>query len=194
MKIQPVVEGHGETEAFPVLLRRLRDEAGAFNIDIGRPIRRHRSELVKEESVRLAVRLALLQRDCGAVLVLFDGDEDCPASLGPQIQGWAQDEAGATPCAVVIAHREYEAWFVAAHESDVPQPESIRDAKGRMAGLVGSYLPTVDQPSQSAAMSLARAHQRSRSFRRLVRAAGQLMTALGADLPEWPPTAWSPID
>jgi Domain of unknown function (DUF4276) len=194
VKIQPVVEGHGETEALPVLLRRLRDEAGAFAIDIGRPIRRHRSELVNEESLRIAVRLALLQRDCGAVLVLLDGDEDCPATLGPQIQGWAQTEAGTTACAVVIAHREYEAWFVAAHESIVQEPEAIRDAKGRMVQLVGSYLPTVDQPSHSAAMSLARAHQRSRSFRRLVRAAGQLMTALGAELPQWPPVGWSPLD
>lgn len=36
MKIQPVVEGHGEVEAVPILLRRLIDEAGAWRIGVGR--------------------------------------------------------------------------------------------------------------------------------------------------------------
>ena len=36
--IQPVVEGHGEVEALPVLLRRLRDEASAWKVGIGTPI------------------------------------------------------------------------------------------------------------------------------------------------------------
>ncbi|MCY3681537.1 MAG: hypothetical protein OXH16_09065 [Gemmatimonadetes bacterium] len=39
-KIQPIVEGHGEVVAAPVLLRRLIAEAKAWEIDIGRPIRR----------------------------------------------------------------------------------------------------------------------------------------------------------
>ncbi len=37
--IQPIVEGHGDVAAFPVLLRRLIDEAQAWNVGIGRPIR-----------------------------------------------------------------------------------------------------------------------------------------------------------
>ncbi len=32
--------------------------------------------------MRQAVRLALAQPDCGAVLVLLDGDADCPAETG----------------------------------------------------------------------------------------------------------------
>ena len=49
MNIQPIVEGHGEVKAFPVLLRRLCNEAQAFEIDVNAPIRRKRSELVKED-------------------------------------------------------------------------------------------------------------------------------------------------
>ena len=33
MRIQPIVEGYGEVAAVPVLLRRLRDEAEAFQIE-----------------------------------------------------------------------------------------------------------------------------------------------------------------
>jgi len=43
MNIQPIVEGHGEVSAVPVLLRRLRDQAQAFALDINAPIRRKRS-------------------------------------------------------------------------------------------------------------------------------------------------------
>ena len=60
-KIQPIVEGHGEVAAAPVLLRRLIAEAKAWEIDIGRPIRRNRSQLVKQSELEQSVRLALLQ-------------------------------------------------------------------------------------------------------------------------------------
>ena len=85
MIIQPIVEGYGEVAAFPVLLRRLVEEAQAWNVSIGRPIRRPRSQLVQKTGVEQAVRLALKEQDCGAILILFDGDDDCPAELGPNL-------------------------------------------------------------------------------------------------------------
>src|SRR5438309_1061296 len=117
MNIQPVVEGHGEVPAVPVLLRRLRDTAQAYAIDVNPPIRKKRGELVDEGRLRNAVRVARKQEDCAAILILFDSDDDAPCQLGPRVQAWAQDEAGQTPCLVVLAHREYEAWFLAAIES-----------------------------------------------------------------------------
>ena len=36
VKIQPIVEGHGDVSAFPVLLRRLVQEAGIRAVDIAR--------------------------------------------------------------------------------------------------------------------------------------------------------------
>ena len=113
MKIQPIVEGHGDVAAFPVLLRCLVAEARSWSIGIGRPIRVPRGKLVQQAGVERAVRLALLQPKCGAVLILFDGDRDCPAQLGPTVQAWAAAHTGELPCRVVIAHREYEAWFLA---------------------------------------------------------------------------------
>ena len=40
MTIQPIVEGHGEVEAVPVLLRRLRDLAQTYPLEVNAP-RRH---------------------------------------------------------------------------------------------------------------------------------------------------------
>lgn len=78
MKIQTIVEGHGEVEALPVL-RRFIDAAQVWTVGVGQPIRRPRNRLVQEDGVRRAVRLALEQPECGAVLVLLDGNSDCPA-------------------------------------------------------------------------------------------------------------------
>ncbi len=191
MRIQAIVEGHAEVEALPVLLRRLRDEIEAFAVEFLRPIRRKRSELVQEQPVRNAVRLALLKPECQAIMIVFDGDDDCPAEIAPVVQGWAQDEAGAVQCAVVIAHREYEAWFLAALPEPHPAPETVRDAKGELADrLEGGYLPTVDQPSLSATFEMSRAYPRCRSFRKLVKVFGKLVQGLGVAVQAWPPATW----
>ena len=117
MRIQPVVEGHGEVAAVPELLRRLLVEARTTGVDVGRPIRRTRSQLATEEGLARSIALARSQSNCAAILVLFDGDNDCPAHLGPAAQGWANAAARGLPCAVCIAHREYESWFLATLDS-----------------------------------------------------------------------------
>ncbi len=82
---------------------------------------------------------------------------------------------------VVLANREYEAWFIAAAQSlnglrgfsfdpmDGIDPETPRDAKGwikaRMTG--GGYGETTDQPAFSARIDLQQAYAGSRSFRKL---------------------------
>ena len=142
MTIQPIVEGHGEVAAVPVLLRRLLAEARITGVDVGRPIRRTRSQLATQEGLARSIALARIQPNCAAILVLFDGDDDCPALLGPVAQRWANTAARDMPCAVCIAHREYESWFLATLDSlrhreveaDAkahPEPEAPRDAKGK---------------------------------------------------------------
>ena len=104
-----------------------------------------------------------------------------------------------------MAHREYEAWFLATVESlrgvrgilpeatPHPNPESPRGAKEALeermqAGF--SYAERTDQPALSGRFDLSAAYARCRSFRRLVSAIGQLIQATGRDLPEWPPSSW----
>ena len=206
MKIQPIVEGHGEVEALPVLLRRLVDNAQVWNVSIGKPIRQPRNRLVRETDLKRAIRLALMQPECSAILILFDGDDDCPAELGPIVQDWAAAEAGKKPCEVVIAHREYEAWFLAAIESlrgyrriradahPHHNPELNRDAKGQLEARMESgvtYFETTDQASLSATFSLADAYRHSRSFRKLASAFGRLVSSMDQEVGEWPPACWA---
>jgi hypothetical protein len=203
--IELIVEGHGEVEAVPVLLRRLRDEGRASGLEFGRPMRRKRSELIQEDAVRKAVRLALLRPECRGILILFDADDDCPAEMAPVVQGWAQAEAGPIPVAVVMPCREYEAWFLAAIESlrgfrgvlaraaSHPEPESPRSAKGELEERMQtgrSYAETADQAGLTARFNLAAAYARCRSFRRLVRAFGLLAQQSGHLAGQWPPPPW----
>lgn len=204
MNIQPVVEGHGEVKAAPVLLRRLIGEAQAWEVGVNRPIRRNRSQLIQKADLEQTVRLARLQPNCGGILILFDGDDDCPAKLGPRVQQWAAAVSGGVPCEVVMPHREYEAWFLAAIESlrgqrgikpeadPHPAPEIPRGAKeqleARMRG--GSYIETTDQPAFSAQFSLTAAYSRCRSFRKLTKSFGVLLHEAGRDIGVWPPVAW----
>jgi hypothetical protein len=206
-KIQPIVEGYGEIEAVPVLLRRFRDESRVFGLEFGRPIRRRRSELVQEALVHKAVRLALFQPACSAILILFDADDDCPKEMGPTIERWAGAEAGDVPVAVVMPNHEYEAWFLASIESlrgkrgirgDAPacgDPEDPRGAKEKLEELMlpgRTYSPSADQAPLTAALELPAAYQRSRSFRRMVEAFGLLAQRVGFDATGWPPAAWRP--
>lgn len=205
MIIQPIVEGYGEMDAIPVLLRRLQAELGLYTFQIARPIRRKRSQLATEEQVRLSVRLALGTPECSGILILFDSDDACPKDFGPTVKAWAQAEAGGIRCEVVLAHREYEAWFIAAIESlrgfrrvkpdatSHPKPENVRDCKGALEDRMEagtSYSPRVDQAAFTAKIDLRQAHQSCRSFRRMTRAFGNLAAAAGVELPAWPPEAW----
>ncbi len=193
MIIQPIVEGQGDEAAVPLLLRRLRDEAQAWGLEVARPHRRRRTQLVKKDSLQTAVSVAALREDCTGILVIFDADDDCPKELAPALEEWAKEAAGGKACAVVMANREYEAWFLAG--TSHPDPEAPRDAKGeverRMRGGA-SYSPTVDQAPLTAHLNLESAYRRCRSFRKLVGAFGELAAAAGVAPDVWPPPAWGP--
>jgi hypothetical protein len=205
MKIYPMVEGHGEVAAAPVLLRRLLAEAQCHGIGVGRPIRRTQSQLRSKEGIQAGVRLALLQPDCAAVVILFDGEDDCPKELAVAVRAWAREAVAGKPCDVVIACREYETWFLAALESlrgqyGIPinatapaNPESKRDAKGALEEFMPAdraYSETGDQPAMSAVFDMGLAHRRNRSFRKLVKAVGEVLVQLRQPLPAWPPGEW----
>lgn len=209
MTIQPIVEGHGDVAAVPVLLRRFVEVAEVWSVSIGRPIRQPRSRLVEEAGVKRAVQLARVQPNCGAVLMLFDGNSDCPAKLGPTIHTWASEAAGGLPCGVVLAHREYEAWFLAAveslrghrgirtdaeHHSDPEYPRGAKEQLELRMDPGATYLETSDQAALSAKFSLSSAYRGSRSFRKLCHLFGNLVEAMGHDIETWPPTAWTKDD
>jgi hypothetical protein len=207
MKIYPIVEGHGEVAAAPILLRRLLEEANCNHIGVGHPIRRTQSQLRSKEGIQAGVHLARLQPECAAVVILFDGEDDCPKKISAQIRTWVREAAAGTPCDVVVAYREYETWFLATIESlrgrhgisrtaTAPaNPESRRGAKEALEEFMPrdrAYSETGDQPGMSSLFDMRLAHQRSRSFRKLVKAIGDILVCLNHPVPAWPPAGWQP--
>ena len=184
MKVACIVEGDGEVVALPLVLRRLAEwrTPGHFP-EVLTPIRVRRDRFLnREEEFRR--HLLLAGAKCGNdgwILVLLDADDDCPATLGADVLRRARACVPHRPVSVVLANREYEAWFIAAAASlngcrgfmcdptDAIDPEAPRDAKGWIKAHManGSYGETTDQPAFTARMDLQQAFDRSRSFRKL---------------------------
>lgn len=97
--------------------------------------------------------------------------------------------------AVVLADREFEAWFLASLESlrgkrgiraDAQwtgDPEAVRDAKGALRALTerSIYSPTVDQAALVSLMDLDQTRTRSRSFDKLCRDLSRLLQSFHND-------------
>jgi hypothetical protein len=183
--ISVIVEGDGEVQAVPVLLRRLSEwlspEAWP---EINPPIRVRRDRFLNrpDEFSRHLQLAAMKSGDNGWVLVLLDADDDCPAGLGPEVLERARGVIPHRKISVVLANREYETWFIASASSldgrkgfscdeaaAEAEPEVPRDAKGWLSERIenGVSRPIVHQPAFSAAMDLELAERRSRSFRKL---------------------------
>lgn len=144
--LAPIVEGHGEIEALPALIYRIaRHENFQGHVRINPPIRVKSGSFLNDTAYFTkhvtAAALKAVQAD-GAVLILLDCDDDCPAKLGPRIQNDARAVRSDVKMIVALAYREFESWFLAAAESlggrrglpkNLVTPvnlDSIRNAKG----------------------------------------------------------------
>lgn len=179
----PIVEGQGEIQAVPKLLHRLaRQAAPDILLKVNHPIRVKSGSFLNDEDyfcrqVRLATAKAA--QSGGHVLILLDCDDDCPATLGPELLRRARAVRDDVDIGVFLAYREYETWFIAAAESlrgigGLPNdlvapdnPEHFRGAKGWLSQrMPRPYDPVVHQLEFTQTFDLDRATSND-SFRRL---------------------------
>ncbi|WP_437564617.1 DUF4276 family protein [Sorangium sp. So ce542] len=158
-----VVEGHGEVEAARNLVTRLWANLGLPHAVWGAPKRG--KALNTRAGVLQACELLRSERDCAFALLLRDEDDGCPATAGPETAAWVAAAHLPFPVAVVLAHREFEAWFlpcihlmagrdirpglrIAEGTTCPDNPEGIRDVKGWLSKHFPkgkAYKPTLDQ-------------------------------------------------
>jgi Domain of unknown function (DUF4276) len=180
-----IVEGQGDFNAAPALLKRL---VKLVNPDVYADVRSFRVTrsklLLMGELERAVERAGRGLRSPGVVLIVIDSDDDCPKELAPLLLARAMGTAnGRWPVGVVLAKSEFESWFIAAVESiagdsGLPpnlvapaDPESIRDAKGWLQKAMPpgrKYSETVDQPSLASKFDL-NAARRAASFDKMYR-------------------------
>jgi hypothetical protein len=190
VRIASLVEGHGEVEAVPILLRRIARARGR-QVDVLPPIRVKRQRIVKSGELERAIELAARKTgEEGRVLVLLDADQSCPAELAPKLLERASGARRDREIRVVLAKTEFEVWFVAAAESLAGQrgldadlrspadPESLPSPKAWLSRHMTagrSYREVLDQPALAAAMDLQQA-RRAPSFDKFWRDVGGLLT------------------
>ncbi len=126
VSIACIVEGHGEIRALPILIRSI---MAAYDVTVEvktETIRVTKSLLLRPGELERAAELAARRtgRKSG-ILVLIDGDEDCPATLALSLGTRLRQARGDRPSAVVFA----KPGFLAA-------AESLRGQRGLSTDLV----------------------------------------------------------
>jgi hypothetical protein len=188
MRLGLLVEGHGEVQAAPILVRRVAESLGRSCV-VHPVVRQPRTTLLKAGELERAVTLVGNKVGAGgAVLVMADADDDLACALGPQLLARAQSVRPDRRIGVVLAVREYEAWFLAAAASlrgrrglphdlePPPAPEALRDAKGWLdRQMPRGYSPTADQPALSQLFDLEQARALP-SFAKLIREVDRLLS------------------
>ncbi len=182
-RIGSIVEGYGEVEALPILLRRVFEKLNATAaVQVERPVRVPRGRLLKPgELERYIQLLAGSVGPSGGILLLLDADEDCPATLGPALLERIAVARSDRLVSVVLAKREFEAWFIASARSlagsrglpadlEPPRhPEEVNGAKEWLSERMRSrYTPTLDQPALAARLDIDLARS-APSFDKFVR-------------------------
>jgi hypothetical protein len=179
MRLLPIVEGPGDVQAVPILLRRLLTERHEiYDIDVLRPYRYGELVKVSKNFVRYALAAA---KENAPILWTVDCDDGCPVEWVNHLE--EQIPAGfPVPIGFALFVREYESMFLAEHAClrsrlavkaetpALPNPETYRDAKGeitRMMPGTAAYKEMVHQPSLTATIDLNVALANSRCLRHL---------------------------
>ena len=196
VRIGAIVEGHGECEAVPVLIRRIAGRVDASIVpELLSPFRVPLTKLRKDgELERYTAFVAAKLQRVGGIVVLADCDwaDGCPAVDGPILQKRAVSACGDLPITVVLARYEFEAWFLAAAESlrghrGLPDdleppayPERIRGAKEWLSDRMPegrSYSEAIDQPALAAVFDIDTA-RRADSFDKFYRDVEKMLNRL----------------
>jgi hypothetical protein len=196
IRVAAIVGGHGEAESLPILFRRIAGTLDqSLTVHVKPVLRVPESRLSKagglEKYVEFAARSIGIH---GAIFILMDCDwpNGCPKD---DALPWLNRARRARPdmqISLVLANKEYEAWFIAAAESlrgkrglaaDLtadPDPERIRGAKEWLSDHMPRnrpYAVTTDQPALTAVFDM-QAARRADSFDKCYREIVRLLTAL----------------
>lgn len=186
MRLLPIVEGPGDVNATPVLLRRIARRIGLPNVQILRAHRRGDLFQVHRHLQRFAA-VAALER--AAALWLFDCDDGCAFERARELHRAVLREQFPYPFRVALIVKEYECLFLADPDAcrmvlEIPaaaafpsDPESVRGAKELLSRLMArgrAYKETIHQQALSEVVDLDRLYEKSRSYRHLENAISEL--------------------
>ncbi len=196
-KLYILVEGHGEKEAAPALVRRLVQHHERYEyLSLG--IEVYNAKGIGNITTRLEQLLNEVFRklqDCKALLILLDAEKDnylCPPTLARELAAIAETQRLNFPVAIVCACCEYESWFLVSLHSIVDKwlvpgtkysgnPNQECSAKAWLEDHMPTgqtYKERTDQVRMTFDLDIDHTIQHSRSFRRMANAVKELLTAI----------------
>lgn len=168
-----VVEGPGDANALPTVLRMHRHSQGDFREVDGRPVVCNgRTKAARQGGLEGFVAVAASRPGCVGVLVLLDGEGDAVCTAGPDFLQRAQGTTG-RPCSVALADRDFETWLRCSAETlGVPGFEygGAGDAQHALKESLKpqKYVKPTWQPKLACKMDLVLARGRSHSLDRML--------------------------
>jgi hypothetical protein len=182
-----VVEGPGDREAVPKLLRDHLASSAQFAVGVGYPLAaKGRDKLLAEEKLEAFVRQAGRVPGACGVLVVFDADGDAACKVGPDALARAT-AATHLPVRICVAIQTFENWIAASAETvfdvgiDAPPPVDF-EGKGAM-GLIKKglhptkYVKPVYQARLTSRIDHSVARDRCPSLARLFRCVDELVAS-----------------
>jgi hypothetical protein len=183
-----VVEGPGDQQAVPVLVRDHLSAVGEYKVGIGNTLSANgRDKLLADEKLERFVKLATLVPGACGVLVVFDAEDDAACAVGPEVRARAASVTH-LPVRVCVAIRSFENWIAASADSvfeNVSDEMLLQDTEGKGAlGLIKQHLPvkyvkTVYQARLTARIDHSIAGGRCPSLARLFRCVDELVAECG---------------
>lgn len=178
-----VVEGRGEREALPCMLRKyLGEELACFKDILGKSIPCNgRDKALMAGGIEGKIAAAGYRPGCKGVMVVLDAEGDAICSLGPEIKRRAARILG-LPVQVCLADPMYEAWLVASAET--LGLGGLTFSAGNPTALIeralfpDKYIKPIWQPRLTQRMDLTLARGRSPSLDRMLSKFASLATPL----------------
>ncbi len=106
-----VVDGQGDVLAAPNLVTRLWKDLGLTPM-VWSQATRIPGPNTKRRFEKISRYIYGRTDMVDALLILTDEDDDCPKERAPEMAAWLRDLDLPVPAAVVLAHREYETFFL----------------------------------------------------------------------------------
>ncbi len=197
-KIYVIVEGDGEVQAAPLLIRRILHEYFEYyELQNVESINAHSNDnITKHNGLETLLEHTRQKSDCVGVIVLLDAERthyQCVVSLITNLSGRAKNLGLPFPVALVCACCEYESWFLGsihslegknylnASISFEGNPEEKCNAKEWINDNIKegfSYRETRDQVKMTALLDIHHLIENVRSFRRMVHAIEEIILAI----------------
>jgi hypothetical protein len=193
-RLLPIVEGHGEDRAVPLLIRRILEAQGIYDVEVLSAQRKGEYPSVARNFDNIFQAATLVKAPILWVMDFDSKDYDCPAKEAQNLQTRAEALRPGWPLKIAFLIKEYETLFLIDEAAtrkafpDIPaktsfpqEPEKIRGAKEWLSkarpAAGNAYKPMVDQTKITAHLNLDLLREKSADFAHLERSVLKLIDA-----------------